>query len=320
MTNLNEINHLEIFVLMDNAADPFTQNVKGMYWNESQYRYGIKKRKEMSGSDYCRACNGLSLFIKVYTDDTHYTFLFDTGPDEGLVVENAARMELDLVETQAIVLSHGHFDHYGGTKSVLNAIGKSQLPVYTHPELFNPRAFGKEAPVFVSDLITPEMINENGGKTIITKDPISIFDNHVLISGEVPRETSYETGSPSEYQLKGNQWVKSPNVTDERCLVMRVKNKGTIVMTACGHTGVINATEYARQLFNDDPIYAIMGGFHLAGPELNDRIEPTIQDLVAFDPQYIITGHCTGRNTQAKLTQVFGQRHIPYGVGAYLKL
>lgn len=317
---LNEVDNLEIFVLMDNAADPFTQNIKGMYWNESQYRYGIKQKKEMCGADYCRACNGLSLLIKAHVGAKHYTFLFDTGPDKGLAVENAARMDLDLDQVQAIVLSHGHFDHYGGTTSVLDAIGKQDIPVYTHPELFNPRAFGKEHLIYVNDLITPELIKAHGGKPVITKEAVSLFDDTVLVSGEVPRVTAYETGSPSEYKKKDNQWQPSPNVTDERCLIMKVKGKGLVVITACGHTGVINATKHAHNLFNQEDIYAIMGGFHLAGPELANRVEPTINDLLAFNPQYIITGHCTGRHTQAALTNTFKERHMPYGVGAYMKL
>ncbi len=95
-------------------SDPFTENDQGIYWNESQYRYTVRKQKQRCGKDYCYACNGLSLFIRAHADDKTYTILFDTGPDAGLIVENAYRLGIDLKEVNALVLSHGHFDHYGG--------------------------------------------------------------------------------------------------------------------------------------------------------------------------------------------------------------
>jgi metal-dependent hydrolase (beta-lactamase superfamily II) len=58
-----------------------------------------------------------------------------------------------------------------------------------------------------------------------------------------------------------------------------------------------------------------MGGFHLAPPDVANRINPTIEDLSEINPNFIITGHCTGAKAQAELTRVFSDRHITYGVG-----
>ncbi len=120
---------------MDNVSDPFTKSHKDMRWNESQYRAAVLKKKEFCGADFCRACNGLSLFIRIPSNNTTTSILFDAGPDENLAVDNAKRMGVDLREVEAIVLSHRHFDHYGGILSVLDAIGKKNLPV------FSPRSF-----------------------------------------------------------------------------------------------------------------------------------------------------------------------------------
>lgn len=317
MYKLNEIDSLEIFVLMDNMSDPFTKNEKGVYWNESQYRYGIRKQTQVCGSDYCRACNGLSLFFRMKIKNKTYTLLFDTGPDEGLVVENAKKLGVDLTEVDAIVLSHGHFDHYGGTIDVLKAIGKQNLPVFVHPELFLPRAYGEKELVYVSYNLTKEAVEEQGGKVIESVGPMSLFDDCALISGEVPRITSYEQGFPDEYKLQDHNWLCAPEVIDERCLVFRMKNKGMCIVTGCGHTGIVNATQHAMNLLKTDKIYFVMGGFHLAGPQFSDRIHPTIHDLEKINPAFVVTGHCTGRHTQASLSDAFKNKHIPYGVGSY---
>lgn len=320
MLQLNEIDSLEIFVLMDNVSDPFSKNELGIYWNESQYRFGVRQQRDVCGADYCRACNGLSLLIRLKTSKETFTLLFDTGPDAGLVVENAKKLGLDLKEVEAIVLSHGHFDHYGGTLSVLDAIGKQDLPVYVHPDLFTPRAFGKEqAKVVVSYNLTADLVKQHGGRIVETTEPLTLLHDYALVSGEIPRLTHYEQGFPDEFKLKDKNWQSAPDVIDERCLIFKLKNKGLCVITGCGHTGIVNATRYAVKILNSDKVYAVIGGFHLAGSDFAERIEPTIVDLQNINPQLVITGHCTGRRTQAELSKVFGQQHIPYGVGSVFK-
>ncbi len=101
----------------------------------------------------------------------------------------------------------------------------------------------------------------------------------------------------------------------ERVLIFNLKDKGLCIFTACGHTGVINAARYAKKLTRHDKIHFIMGGFHLAPTELANRINPTVQDFASLNPNYIITGHCTGAKAQAELTEKFPQQHITYGVG-----
>lgn len=316
---LNPVDNLEIFVLMDNISDPFTASHEGMRWNEFQYQFGVRKQEAMCGADMCRACNGLSLLLRIQRGNQTHTLLFDTGPDQGLAVENAGRLGLDLREVEAIVLSHGHFDHFGGTLSVLDAIGKRDLPVYVHPELFLPRAFVKKKMIRVSDILTAEQVSAHGGKVLEDRHPVTLFDNTVLISGEVPRNTAYETGNYSENRLVNGEWKKSPDIIDERCLILNLRDKGLCVLTGCGHTGVINAMQHAKQLLNMDKVHFVMGGFHLAGGEYDNRIDPTVTDMRKINPDYIITGHCTGRRAQTELATAFADRHIPYGVGTVFK-
>lgn len=170
--------------------------------------------------------------------------------------------------------------------------------------------------VTVSYVLDKEKLLAHGAKVIESDSVLTLFDDRLLISGEVPRKTHYETGLPGEYRYCDGSWAPNPEVIDERCLVMKLKNKGLCVFTGCGHTGVVNATQHAMSLANDGaPVHLIMGGFHLAESSCHDRIPATIDDLQKIQPDFIVTGHCTGREAQAALTQTFADQHIPYGVG-----
>lgn len=321
MQTINEIDELEVFALMDNVSDPFTESHPGMRWNEFEYHFGIRDKKEICGADLCRACTGLSLLLKIHADKKVFTLLFDTGPDDGLVIDNAKRMGLDLSEVDAIVLSHSHFDHYGGILSVLDHIGKKDLRVYVHPKLFNAGAIKTDDGnlLKISYVLDQHQVEAHGGKVIEVDKPLSLLNDTLIITGEVPRNTSYEKGFPGEMRFCDGSWVSSPDVIDERCLVLKLKNKGICVFTGCGHTGVVNAVHHAQELINEQKVYLVMGGFHLAGNEMLDRIEPTVNDLHKINPNYIVTGHCTGRDAQSALTATFADQHIPYGVGTVFK-
>lgn len=318
---LKEIDKIEIVALMDNASDPFTVSHENLRWNEVEYQFKINKRRTFCGADLCRACTGLSLLIRVYVDERKYTVLFDTGPDSGLVVENAHRLGFSLDEIDAIVISHGHFDHYGGLISVLDVVEKKDIPVYIHPDLFAPRAFDlcNGEKILDSYLLTKEKIEEHGGKIIESKNPVLLAEGVGLISGEIPRVNSYELGVPHELRMMNGKWEEAPLVIDERILIFNLKNKGLCLFTGCGHIGVINASHAAKNLIKNEKIHILMGGFHLAGPAFENRINPTLDDLIKINPDYIITGHCTGAKAQSALTSAFGDKHIPYGVATVFK-
>ena len=166
-----------------------------------------------------------------------------------MVVENAKRLNVDLKTVDAIFLSLGHYDHYGGLISVLNAINKPGIPVYTHPDLFSLRAFMRaESQIIpVNYNLTEEIVEKSGGKIMASKKPELIFDDYILISGEVDRVTDYESGAPNALQDVNGEWQAAPDVIDERTVIFKLKNKGVCIFTGCGHTGVINAVKHAQK-------------------------------------------------------------------------
>ena len=320
MLSLKEVDSVEIFVLVDNVSDPFTVNDSGVYWNESQFRSKILNIQKYGGQDCCRACNGLSLLFRFSINNQITTLLFDTGPSKDLAVTNARRMGIDLSEVDTIMISHGHFDHFGGINSILDEIHKVDIPIYAHPEVFIETAYGDTQQLtYTKDLLIRDEIVQRGGKIVETTQPTLVLNDAIVISGEVPRVTSYEKGLPDEYKYIDSKWHQAPDVIDEQCIYFNLKNAGTCIITGCGHTGIVNAVKHADKIVNSDNIFLLMGGFHLAGPSFMERVHPTIEDIKLINPDYIITGHCTGRYTQAEFSKVFSKRHIPYAVGARFK-
>lgn len=313
---LKPVEKIEVIVLMDNLSDPFSDSHLALKRGEAEYRETVLKDYSCSGANFCRACLGLSLLIRVTTGERQYSLLFDTGPDEGLAVENAKRLQISLAEVDAIILSHGHFDHISGVVSCLNEIKKTELPVYTHRDTFAPRAWQlDDGQIYKSSVVTKESVHAAGGYVETNIAPKTIFDDHVLLSGEVPRHTSYETGLPGEKILLDNIWIDAPVIIDEQNVIIQLRNKGLCVFTGCGHTGVVNALRYAQAL-TDERVHLIMGGFHLTGRGFSARIVDSVSDLKAISPDYLITGHCTGIEAQAAFSSAFGESHIPYSVGA----
>jgi 7,8-dihydropterin-6-yl-methyl-4-(beta-D-ribofuranosyl)aminobenzene 5'-phosphate synthase len=104
--------------------------------------------------------------------------------------------------------------------------------------------------------------------------PSFLFDRSILITGEVPRTTGYEPGFPPQQAWLSGRWEPDPLVLADQALIVDIKDKGLLIMTGCGHAGIINICRYAQRLSRQRPISAVMGGFHLNGPHLRTTYSP----------------------------------------------
>ena len=128
----------------------------------------------------------------------------------------------------------------------------------------------------------------------------------LLLSGDIPRRTSYETGLAGHHSWHGDHVTLDTGIHDERFLAADVRGRGTTVLTACSHAGVINVGLEARRLRPDQPVDLLLGGYHLAGTTVEDRIEPTVADLTdRVAPRIVAPGHCTGWRAAAALANAF---------------
>ena len=141
----------------------------------------------------------------------------------------------------------------------------------------------------------------------------------ILLTGEIPRETNFEKGFPFQFVKDSinDTLIPDPLVKDDQAIVINVKCKGLVIVTGCGHAGIINTIKYAKKLTGIEKIYAVLGGFHLPadGGIYEEAIEPTIKELQQASPDYIIPCHCTGWKAINKIIEIMPERFIQSSVG-----
>jgi 7,8-dihydropterin-6-yl-methyl-4-(beta-D-ribofuranosyl)aminobenzene 5'-phosphate synthase len=326
--SLQEIENAKITILVDNITDrllPSTSIVK---------RPPMISNQTISKSPIAE--HGFSALLEISYVHENATksnkFLFDTGVSKDGIVYNSDVLGINLRDIETIVLSHGHFDHISGLISVLRRLKKS-VEIIVHSQAFLRRWLvypnGNKARM---DSLNEVDINQARG-IIREEDNISFLprnenmpsnkrtdhpNNRVMISGEIPRVTKFEKGFSLQYKEKDNEndLIPDPLVCDDQALIMNVRNKGLIILTGCGHAGIINTIEFAKKVTGVERIYCVIGGFHLSGQDYEDSIPLTLAELTRVDPHYIVPCHCTGWKATNKIINMMPEKFIQSSVGS----
>lgn len=321
MPDVLTVDRLEVLVIVDNATDSLSSNPKNVIPEWTGLLTGGRMRV-VSGQNICCAHHGLSLLITAHVGSDGHTLLFDAGPEGATFLRNASVLGIDFGAIQAVVLSHGHWDHAGGLLAAIKAIasvqGAGTTPCFVHPGMFVERGTQRPNGEFLpfEPVPDPKQLTEAGAEVINVREPQLAAGGAFYISGEVPRVTSYETGLPGHMRrnVDGKGWDPDPLIMDERFVSVHVKDKGQFIFTACSHAGLINVLKHARQLFPGVPLYGAMGGLHLSGS--TEKIIPdTMRDLQAFGLKLVAPGHCTGWRALTAMARVFGDELVPSAVG-----
>ena len=247
--------------------------------------------------------HGLSLWIEI----NGKKILFDTGQSKN-VIHNARTLGIDLVDADAIVISHGHYDHTGGLASILKINKKADI--YLHPDAMKTK-FSKKPDrtneISISESAQVSLENRN---IIWTKSEVKITP-FLTITGQVPRRTDFEDVGGDFYL--DQECTKPDSLLDDQAMVIN-SPRGLVVVVGCSHSGIVNILDYISELTGKSDIYALIGGMHLlnASP---DRIEKTIESFQKYQIQKIVPLHCTGQNAMDEIKDAFNDKCLLFGAG-----
>ncbi len=239
---------------------------------------------------------GLSLLIEV----NNKKILFDTGASD-LFIRNAALLQINLLELDYIVLSHGHWDHSWGLEPLLKKYLTAEVPMVkrpsfvAHPLTLSPK-FRNNGSEFGS-LISESTITRNF-KSNLTKDSIWLSSN-LLFLGEIEKKIEKPN---SHGKTKVSGLFIDDYLSDDTALVYK-SSKGLLIITGCSHSGICNIIEQARNVCQEERVIDIVGGFHLLNPGF-EQLQDTVNYIGDIKPIQLHPCHCTDLESKIALAKV----------------
>jgi len=242
-------------------------------------------------------------------------FLFDTGGGM-TIMYNAKLLGIDFKKLQGIIFSHGHFDHTGGLKQVLEEIGP--IPIYAHPDLFSAHYSKNSGQMHnIGVPWTQSELEELGANFTFSSAPDEVAPE-LLLSGEVPRISKVETGDPNLLSLSKSGDEVSDPLKDDLSLFINTE-KGLVIVLGCAHAGLLNIIDHAIKVTGQKKIYMILGGTHLKFCS-DEQMAATLDRLEELDVDLIGASHCTGLRGARMLAERFGERFFSASVGMEINI
>ncbi len=232
-----------------------------------------------------------------------HRILFDTGAHTDVVLKNTQSLRVDLTAVPEIVLSHSHWDHTGGLltlrQSVLPGTPGALARVHVGEGIFYPRTEGGMQVETNPMILLRPQYEQTGGTFVVHDKPVQLYPG-VWLTGPVPRKYP-------ERNWSGNRTVKTPtgtvedNLPEDMVLIFDTE-QGLVVLTGCGHAGVVNIIEYAQAIVRPARVHALIGGIHLFNAS-DKTLVWTAGKLQEFGTDNLIGAHCTGIETVYRLRQ-----------------
>ena len=244
-------------------------------------------------------------------------FLFDSGWSPDNVFRNAETLGIDLSQADDLILSHNHGDHTGGVLYLREELSKvrstalSRIHVARGIFASRPRPDGSEGNPMIAKKAALEA---TGAQFLIYDGPTEIAPG-VWITGPVERRHEEKTyPSAPELVVVQNGEAVPDTIPESQSLVVLAEG-GPIVISGCGHAGLINTLEQARDEISSQTPQAAIGGFHLFAASDED-LEWTARQLVDLELGHLLGSHCTGLEAVYRMRSASGMSRETARVGA----
>jgi 7,8-dihydropterin-6-yl-methyl-4-(beta-D-ribofuranosyl)aminobenzene 5'-phosphate synthase len=276
---------------------------------------------------------GLSLHLESQRGAENRQVLVDFGWSPQALLHNMDILRVDPARLDALVLSHGHYDHFGGMVGFLQANRgklKQGLPFYLGgEECFCTREAGIGDASGNFGALDRKAIDDAGLRILFAERPTVVGD-HGFTTGFIPRATFERVLSPTRMkpgvqdgvgcfpdrlaEEKRNVAIVPDDFQHEQATCYNVRGKGLVVMTSCGHRGVANSVRGAMKVSGVNKVHAVLGGFHLA-PHAPEYQRDTALALKELNPDFVIPMHCSGETFIAIAMQELGPKVIRSSTG-----
>jgi 7,8-dihydropterin-6-yl-methyl-4-(beta-D-ribofuranosyl)aminobenzene 5'-phosphate synthase len=284
---------------------------------------------------------GLSLWLESQRGNESRALMLDYGYTPDVLINNMGIMGIDVKKADALIVSHGHFDHYGGLMGFLDKY-RSALPadlkLYAGGEdNFCHRLIGIGTPGQLSDFGTLDRraLAAHKVATVLCEHP-TVIAGHAFTTGQIKRSgiekvlpntmveygikdglgcdaTQYTHFTAAELQGK----VMPDEHTHEHATCFNVKDRGLVVITSCGHVGILNTIRQAQEVSGIKKLHALIGGFHL-GPATPDYTDQVVTELKTFAPDVVVPMHCSGQTFVDSVQKIMPDRLLLASAAARL--
>lgn len=248
--------------------------------------------------------------------------LYDTGARPTTVLENARELKIDLAGVRDVILSHNHGDHTGGLVTLRRELSRQNPAALSRahvaPGIFYSRPDGRGGEANSTIAVRREY-EALGGTIIEHTKPAELFPG-VWLTGPVPRLYPERNWSVTG-QVVTPAGAVEDTIPEDQALIFNT-DRGLVMLTGCGHAGIVNILDYARHIVRPAPIYAAVGGFHLFAAD-DAKLDWTAAKLHDMGIQNILGAHCTGLHTVYYLKEKLGlprQQCLVGAVGAVFTL
>ncbi|MHA1798312.1 MAG: MBL fold metallo-hydrolase, partial [Candidatus Helarchaeota archaeon] len=244
---------------------------------------------------------------------TKFKYLFDTGASSKGIINNIEALKVNLKDLDAIILSHGHYDHTGGLISILEKDFLKKIDLVCHPNALKPKFSRlKNSLRDIGMPFNPKILENNDKINLITEKDPHFFSKSIFTTGEIERNNEFEK-VPERFRTILDEEEVKDEILDDQALVF-ILGSGALILGGCSHSGVINTINKVITLSGSKNITALFGGFHLISANF-DVIQKTMVELKKFNIEMIGPCHCTGQYASNLIMTDFLDNFQPVSTG-----